>query len=252
MRGIESTSTGSEYFRIKPYPVLVTRAVGSQKSGLLIEWELFTGFVPNGDGTYAVSLESKFGFNPHDVVMTAELQAMLDESGFHIQVFERETPVKVVRRKVEGDMAEEKSECPSFKKHWDPDVEECKDCKEFFAEEYSECRKACMEKQEAQGQSASSTPPKESSKGGQEFKGFRKGSRADVLLQFLAENKMVKFTEAVQHISETCDVGSGKATENAKAYLYEWVKGQWGGKDMNFPFVITMKDDVITYEEVAG
>ena len=150
------------------------------------------------------------------------------------------------------------SECPAFKKGWSPDIEECIGCKDKFYDEYTACKKACF-KEEA----PESTPPApkpvtsevekkpEIPKSAPEkslFKGFREGTRADVLSKFLLKTGICSLDEAAEHLIKVFDIDKIKAMGNVKDYSREWSREKWNGKDTDLPFVVVIEADAVACE----
>jgi len=277
---IRTRSTGSKHFGIKPYPLLVTNASVSKKKGEALLFSAYTKWhVPAENGKFRVEPEHRYGFNPLDVVITDAIKRWLDEEGYNLPelALDRYTMLQkglhtsddgVVRRyKEEGVMVVEESECPAFKRYWNPDTSECQACKKHFPDEYFACKKICekkaQDKTKPQKPTSSETPDSEaepeesletaltsqSNQSASSFKGFRKGSRAQVLIDYFAATGSVSFSEAAQHLATSCDIGLGKAMENVKGYVSEWKNGKWSGKVMDFPFTITADKETIRYQE---
>lgn len=149
------------------------------------------------------------------------------------------------------------SECPAFKKGWSPEVQECIACKENFAEEYSVCKKECTpvdanlvtKPVTAAANSATvatdlvavkSENVETASVIKSPFKGFRDGSRADVLSKYLIEVGLTTFEEAAVHLAQVADIGKDKALVNVKDYAREWSRGKCNGKDVELPFIVVI------------
>lgn len=250
-QGPVTQAKGSSHFHINPYPIVIVGLILSSKKTLM-GFRVADKFKPQGEG-HVVTGEV-FGFNPIDVVFTDEVSAYLKDAGGVLPKYMIDTfavPVNIRRR--EYNMADEKSECPAFKKSWDAEVAECKDCAKHYPDEYKACKEAC----EAKAQPKLATPPVKDTvpvvapsapKAHSNFKGFRKGSRAQVLAEYLSTHPSISIAEAAQYIATTCDVSTAKAIENVKGYVWEWKKGMWAGVKKDFPFVITVIEDIIKYE----
>jgi len=155
------------------------------------------------------------------------------------------------------------SECPAFKKGWSPDIEECVNCKEKFPDEYSSCKKACdpvdsknttavVEEPKAADTKVTAVQEKppvdekpEPSIKMNMFKGFREGSRADVLVKYLIEVGACSFDEAAEHLAKAFDIEKSKGLANVKDYCREWSRGKWNGKEVDLPFVVVIEDDAV-------
>lgn len=146
------------------------------------------------------------------------------------------------------------SECPGFQKYWEQEVEECKACAKVFQDEYAMCRKLCLEKRADRAEQAQSiqsipqiekpvTPPVL-----QEFKGFREGTRADVLLKFLQLKGECTCEEAAKHIASVMTINDRVALANVKGYAWEWAKGKWNNQSQNFPFTVVIQGETIKYQ----
>lgn len=144
------------------------------------------------------------------------------------------------------------SECPAFRKGWDESVKECQDCKQVFNEEYNACMVSTLAKQRKSEQikdKISEPKPSEPVEKGEEkdagastkFAGFRKGTRAAFMLQYLEvnENRAVDITEIAKYIAEKCQITEQQAFFNADSYIAEWATGAWGGAKRDFDFIIT-------------
>lgn len=252
-RGPVTQAKGSPHFHINPYPIVIVGLTLSSKK-VLMGFRVADKFKPHEDG-HVVTGEI-FGFNPADVLFTDAVRTYVKNAGGILPKYMIDTleiPVNIRRR--EHNMADEKSECPAFKKSWDAEVAECKDCAKHYPDEYKVCKEAC----EVKAQPKPTTPPAKKKdtapavapsapKAQGNFNGFRKGSRAQVLAEFLAANPSTTIAEAAQHIATTCDVSSGKAMENVKGYVWEWKKGMWAGVKKDLPFIITVIEDRIKYE----
>jgi len=249
--GVVTMSIGAAHFKIAPYPILVTRVFSSNHQVNM--FEIYTDFKQLDDG-FEVNKESFYHFTVNGVQINDPMQKLLDAMGLTMPEHRRETSTEIVRRSSEDNM---KSECPSFEKHWDAEVKECKDCAEHFSEEYTACKSACEAKQTPPSAPAPApdpakdttvSKPAEAPKSKGDFKGFRKGSRADVLIKHLASVGKITYEKAAEFISKECEVEHAKALENVKGYVWEWKKGVWAGTERDFEFVITVEGDEIIYK----
>ena len=290
VKGIVTRSTGVPFYGIKPYPLLVIGACASSGSVALL-LTVYTKFQSVGDGLYSVDYDSKYGFNPLDVHITDEIKKWLDDKGYVLSELPSSVYTNhqkglhtsddgVVRRyKEEEIMTIVESECPAFKRHWNPDTRECQACKNHFPDEHSACEEACKKNIKKRAESndepagpnvdltpsstsvvtggAEQKPSKDlapvtspdSDRSTSSFKGFREGSRAQVLLAYLQSVNTVSVAVAAQHVAQTCDISTAKALENVRGYISEWKHGKWSGKDAGFPFTITADKDTIRYKE---
>lgn len=261
---MQTTTVGNHY--AKPYPILV---IGFSGQGEALEFVVCTKFRKNRAGE--VLLDDEWNFNPLDIILTDEIVMEVEKVGCHLPDRARDrysnnqkglniSVAGIVRRyKQEGvEVTTETSECPSFKKWWDPEAKECIACKQHFPDEYHACKKVCAAKrqngavpEEVQPRQENTSEPEQpvSAQAHSSFKGFRQGSRADILIQFLAQKGKVTFQEAALHVATTCNVSQQKALENVKGYVGEWKKGKWNCKDADFPFTIKVSENVIIYQE---
>lgn len=259
MNPIVTMSKGAKYHGIKPYPVLVTGCILSKDGEDILEFELYDAFRKDPKtGQYTLKPEHYFTFNPFAVQINKELQDELTRCNYTmpIDTLPERKPDQIVRRitKENGDM---ESECPAFMEHWDPEVVECKECAKAFPDEYAQCRRATqieLEKkpvqQEIQAEPVTTTsqvvePVTQGAT--KEFKGFRIGSRAQVLLEFFKQKGECSFDEASEHIAKEFKIDKKFSLEGIKSYLSEWTHGKWSGKDQNFPFTIVINNDMIKY-----
>lgn len=269
--GIVTLSCGSSHFKIAPYPILI---IGVMTFGRKVQmFDVYTGFAEVAEG-FEVDEKTYCQLTPNSVQINELLQKLLDDMGVVLSNYSEQNQVNIVRRSKEDGM---KSECPSFEKHWDAEVVECKECGKHFPDEYSACKKRCLEKQASKNPPAVKTPPKdekpetpvsepvvepkvettapvvepvppkETPKSKDVFKGFRAGTRADVLITYLEEAGRANWSELTDFVASECDIDPKKALDNIKGYVSEWKKGMWSGAEKNFPFVITVDGDEVIY-----
>jgi hypothetical protein len=237
---------GNQYFGVKPYQVLI---IGYERSkeGAVLEFILYDDFEKKPDGSFKLNEEGRYRFNPGDVVLSNELKEELKKDGVSLPSYAFTSLAKpvILRRGVDS----MESECPGFQRYWEQEVEECKACAKHFPDEYTICKKICLEKREsrAQGQSTSEGKQPDTTKALQEFKGFREGTRADVLIKFLESAKSCSFDEAAKHISKTLNINDRVALVNVKSYVWEWAKGRWNNQPQNFSFTLVIQGEVIKY-----
>ena len=255
MNPIVTMSKGSPFRGIKPYPVLVTGCVVSKENQIML-------FVVNDKfrknpitNEYVLDRNANFTFNAFAVKINKALQDEIDRCGYSMPIDtipERLEDV-IVRRKTKENGKME-SECPAFMSNWDPEAVECKDCAKAFQDEYAQCRRATQIEQEKKEEQAPDTITSEPVKpvtpvAAKEFKGFRAGSRAAVLLELLKTKKQCTLDEAADYIAVTFKIDKKFSMEGIKAYLGEWVKGKWSCVDQNFPFTIVIDNNVIKYQD---
>jgi hypothetical protein len=249
--GIPTLSSGSPWFGIKPYPILVTYIYKHALTGEIQLFTVFTRFKQVAQG-WEIELDSEYTFNPVAVQITPSLKEYIIQQGAHLPTYllnSTEKSVNEIRRR-SSVMENDKSECPGFKKHWDPEVTECKDCAKTFADEYMICKRAVLEKQESLTVPTTTTTAATATVEKKDVAGahtcFRPGSRAAVLADFLKVGKTVTVDVAIQYLVEHCHIEQKTAADTVKGYMYEWKKGLWGGKSL--PFMVVVNGDCLVYQ----
>jgi len=243
--GIPTLSSGSQCYGIKPYPILVTGICKQTGTGEVSLFTVCTRFKQIVEG-WEVDLGSFFTFNPVAVQITAALKEFIAQQGGVLPEYlfkSTENSVNEVRRR--SSMEDDKSECPGFKRHWDPEVTECKDCAKVFADEYMICKRAVLEKQ-AKLTAPSTTTPVLTTTVALAHTCFRPSSRAAALADYLKVKGTVTVEEAIQYLIEYCHIEQKTATDTVKGYVYEWKKGLWGGKPL--PFIVVVDGNALVYQ----
>jgi hypothetical protein len=256
MNSIVTKAKGCPALGIKPYPVLVIDCIIDKKTNTIIEFCVNTDIRKDIlTGKYRNNPSSYFTFNPFFVEINNELKVELERCKYVMPIDTVVVrPQKGIRRvlKENGKM---ESECPSFMEAWDCEAIECKQCSKAFQDEYAMCKRETILKKEhtvvEQTPSFDSTEPVEPvlERAIKEFKGFRPGSRAAVLLDYLRLNKKISYEQASDYIAQKFNIDKKFSLEGIKAYLGEWVRGKWSGQDQNFPFIIVINDNIIEYKD---
>jgi len=289
IKGVVGTAAGSAYFGIKPYLVLVERPLCAH-DGKIINILVHTDFKAISETEYEV-MPSRYQFDALAVPLTPQLELLYTQLGGNIEDlkwrFARAAEAKqkeIERLKRSRRMSGDTTSCPGFKKAFDLEVIECKECKGFFPGEFEACRRACVKQaedddggtktnKEAQTMTAANqttqpapapaaaTPPtpapvapvapKEKKTG--KYEGFREGSNADALQKFLKGKGKATVEECAAHLVVVSKkpIDLKKATETVKAYLWEWKKGEWAGVVRPFPFTVTVDGPNVAYAEKA-
>lgn len=247
--GIPTMSTGSQWHSIKPYPILVTgisKHASTNEVSLFTVWTRFKHVVTG----WEIDLSSCYTFNPVAVQITPALKEFIVCQGGELPGYllkSTEGSVSEIRGRIV--MENGKSECPGFKKHWDLDITECKDCAKTYADEYLICKREVLEKQ-GKLTAPLTTPALVATVEKKDVAGaptcFRPGSRAAILADFLKAGRTVTVDVAIQYLVEHCHIEQKTATDTVKGYVYEWKKGLWGGKPL--PFIIVVNGDCLVYQ----